>query len=137
MSIFEGLSSEQLASLEEREHFYEQLRKWHTVLFINYPPSADSRKDVLELTGPQVQLTFDMGYRLAMKQIQQYLEGVEHKTQDIKSDYLLEKLAKFSKERIEDSYCLNWFVNQKDDLSKNKENFESSIRDFIGCDKYE
>jgi len=134
------IQSARLKSLNYRENYYEQMRKLHTVWYLNYAPSCDSRDDKhVELTGPQVQLTFDMGYRLAMKQVAQYVNKFGYSLDGQSAEQALKKIVSFTDERIKDSFCLNYFESQHEELVKHKHEYESNIdyRDWIDCREYE
>jgi len=125
-----------------RENYYEQMRKLHTVWYFNYAPGSDPSGD--EGTGPQIQHAFDMGYRLAMKQVQQYIEMHMVSSGSQSPDNSSDKIAKFTEERIEDSFCLNYFNPQfyrklHDELLRRKHEFENNIadRNWIEFSKYE
>ena len=135
---FDERDLEKIKSLERREYYYEQKRKLFTVWNLNYEPSSDSRIDKVELTGSQVQLTFDMGYRLAMAQIKQYLQKDMTGQESQSLDNLLTRVAKFTEERIEDSFCLHYFPKQYDELVKHKQAYElDAKRSWIECSEYE
>jgi hypothetical protein len=137
---FDEIDWKKRAISASRENYYEQQRKLHTVWYLNYAPGIDSRDDKQrELTGPQIQLTFDMGYRLAMKQVAQYIDKFGYSLQGQSAEKALKKIVNFSDERIEDSFCLNYFHEQHEELVKNKQEYESNIayRDWIDCREYE
>ena len=148
MSDFDELDEvdwKKRAILASRENYYEQMRKLHTVWYLNYAPDSDPiRDEAIQVTGPQIQLAFDMGYRLAMKQVQQYIEMHMISSGNQSSDNPSNKIAKFTEERIEDSFCLNYFNAQSyrklhDELLTHKHEFQNNIadRNWIEFSKYE
>lgn len=125
-------------SLSCRENYYEQKRKLHTVWNLNYAPSCDSREDKLALSGSQVQLSFDMGYRLAMTQVKQYIEITRAQVNNQETNKYCNKIVKFTDDRIEDSFCLHYFKGQYEELIKSKEAHElDAHRNWIDCPEYE
>ena len=148
MSDFDELDEvdrKKRAIAASRENYYEQMRKLHTVWYLNYAPDSDpSRDEVIQTTGPQIQLAFDMGYRLAMKQMQQYIETHMISSGNQSPDNSSNKIANFIEERIEDSFCLNYFNKQyyrklHDALLRHKQEFQNNIadRNWIEFSKYE
>lgn len=116
-----------------REYRYEQMRKNHTVCYLDYYPSCNPSEDKpKELTGPQIQLTFDMGYRLAMTQVSQYIDKFWYFDSNQSKEKALQKIASFANEHIEDSFCLNYFDKPSckelhEQLLRHKEAFEREI----------
>lgn len=138
MSDFDEINRMQLKSIRHRENYYEQKRKLHTVWNLNYAPSFDARKDSLQLTGSQVQLAFDMGYRLAMTQVRQCIEKSRVQLERQNADKAFNKITRFAEERIEDSFCLHYFELQHDELLKHKKAYElDADRNWIDCPEYE
>jgi hypothetical protein len=121
------------AASASREYRYEQMRKNHTVCYLNYAPGCDPTKDEpKELTGPQIQLSFDMGYRLAMKQVSQYIDKFWYFYPNQSKEEALQNITSFTNEHIEDSFCLNYFDKPcyeklHEQLLKHKEAFEGEI----------
>lgn len=135
---FNKVNGAKLKSLNHRENYYEQKRKLHTVWNLNYAPSSDASKDSLQLTGTQVQLAFDMGYRLAMTQVRQCIEKSRVQLERQNADKAFKKIARFTEERIEDSFCLHYFEGLYDELLKHKKAYElDADRNWIDCPEYE